>query len=145
MAVPAATIAAYVPWGNAQLVFQVGLDTEIEDPDTGNTILTETVDPSTGNVVPTKVELSYLAALSIQSPSWKAEPGADNTTYQCRGRLLSPPMLDPRITNGSQAIAVINGYRGRFELIVGLNMDMAAYRDIRQEIEGTFRVIGGAL
>lgn len=132
MSVSAATIASYAPWGNAQLVFQVG---------TAN----ETVDPSTGNVTARQIELSYLAALSIQAPTWKSESGIDTTTYQCRGRLLSPPKLDPRITNGSQAVAIINGYRGRFELIVGLNMDSPAYRDIRQEIEGTFRVIGGAL
>lgn len=101
------------------------------------------VDSATGNTVTGKEVVSYLATLSIQSPTWKTEPGSDNTTYACRGRLLSPSRLDPRITNGSQAEAIINGYRGRFELVFSLNMDQMAYRDIRQEIEGTFRVIGG--
>jgi hypothetical protein len=38
---------------------------------------------------------------------------------------------------------VINGYRGRFELIFDLAMDSAHRRDLRQSIEGTFRVVGG--
>jgi len=56
---------------------------------------------------------------------------------------LSPARLDLRITNGSQAEAIINGYHGRFELVFDLAMDNAVYRDIRQSIQGTFRVIGG--
>jgi hypothetical protein len=51
--------------------------------------------------------------------------------------------LDPRITNGSQAVATINGLVGRFELVFDLNMDQAAQIDIRQMVQGTFRVTGG--
>jgi hypothetical protein len=69
----------------------------------------------------------------------------DNSTYACTGRLLSPARLDPRITNGSQAEATINGYHGRFELVFDLAMDNAVYRDIRQSLQGTFRVIGGPI
>jgi len=130
MAVPAATIASYAPWGNAELAFEVG-DT------------TFTVDPTTGNAVQKRSVVEYLAALSLQAPAWTPQSGVDNTFYTCKGRLLSPARLDPRITNGSQAEAVINGYRGRFELVFELNMDRAAYIDIRQSIQGTFRVIGG--
>lgn len=130
MAISATTIASYAPWGNAQLAFEVGTGFATTDPATGNaTQATETVE--------------YLAALTLQAPNWKPEAGVDNTTYSCRGRLLSPATLDSRITNGAQADAVINGYRGRFELVFDLGMDAAHYRDLRQSIEGTFRVIGG--
>ncbi|NBT76594.1 MAG: hypothetical protein EBT15_11660, partial [Betaproteobacteria bacterium] len=121
---------AYAPWGNAQLAFELG---------TGFA----STDPATGNAVQTTETVEYLAAITLQPPNWKPEAGADNTTYSCRGRLLSPATLDPRITNGSQAEAVINGYRGRFELVFNLAMPAAQRRDLRQPIEGTFRVIGG--
>lgn len=130
MAISATTLAAYAPWGNAQLAFEVG---------TG----LATTDPATGNATQSTEIVEYLAALTLQAPSWKAEAGADNTTYSCRGRLLSPAILDPRITNGSQADAVINGYRGRFELVFDLAMDAFHRSDLRQSIEGTFRVVGG--
>jgi hypothetical protein len=130
MTIPAAVIASYAPWGNAQLAFEVG----------GTTIST---DATTGNRVQSTELVEYLAALTIQAPAWNGQPGVDNSTYACTGRLLSPALLDPRITNGSQAEATINGYRGRFELVFELAMDNAAYRDIRQSIQGTFRVIGG--
>lgn len=130
MAISAATIANYSPWGNAQLAFEVG----------GNQT---SVDPSTGNTVQTSETVEYLAALNLEAPSWTGQPGADNSSYSCSGRLLSPARLDTRITNGSQADAIINGYYGRFELVFELNMDREAYQDIRQSIQGTFRVIGG--
>jgi hypothetical protein len=130
MAVPATTIASYAPWGNAQLAFEVG----------GTTF---TADPKTGNAVQKREVVEYLAALTLQAPAWTPQSGSDNTLYTCRGRLLSPARLDPRITNGSQAEATINGYRGRFELTFDLDMDAFAYVDIRQSIQGTFRVIGG--
>jgi len=130
MAISATTIANYAPWGNAQLAFEVG----------GSTL---SVDSDTGNTVQTSETVEYLAAINLQAPSWTGQPGADNSSYSCSGRLLSPARLDPRITNGSQANAVINGYYGRFELVFELNMDREAYRDIRQSIQGTFRVIGG--
>jgi len=132
MAISASTIANYAPWGNAQLAFEVGGRTLITDPDTGNTVQT----PET---------IEYLAALDLETPSWEGQPGSDNSTYRCTGRLLSPDQLDPRITNGSQAEAIINGYHGRFELVFDLAMDRAAYRDIRQSIQGTFRVVGGSI
>jgi len=130
MAISATTIANYAPWGNAQLAFEVG----------GSTL---SVDSDTGNTVQSSETVEYLAAINLQAPSWTGQPGADNSSYSCSGRLLSPARLDPRITNGSQANAVINGYYGRFELVFELNMDREAYRDIRQSIQGTFRVIGG--
>lgn len=130
MAISATTIAAYAPWGNAQLAFEVG---------TGFA----TTDPATGNAIQSTEIVEYLAALTLQAPAWTAESGIDNTTYSCRGRLLSPAILDPRITNGTQAEAVINGYHGRFELVFDLAMDSYHRADLRQSIEGTFRVIGG--
>ncbi len=130
MAISATTLAAYAPWGNAQLAFEVG---------TG----LATTDPATGNATQSTEIVEYLAALILQATPWTAESGTDNTTYSCRGRLLSPAILDPRITNGSQAEAVINGYRGRFELVFDLAMDSYHRQDLRQSIEGTFRVVGG--
>ena len=130
MAIPASTVSAYAPWGNAQLAFEVGTGYAVTDAATGNAIQATEV-------------IEYLAALSLQAPNWKPESGVDATSYACRGRLLSPATLDPRITNGSQAEAVINGYRGRFELVFDLAMDAAHRRDLRPSLEGTFRVIGG--
>lgn len=130
MAIAASTVASYAPWGNAELAFEVG---------TGFA----TVDPATGNAIQATETLEYLAALTLQAPAYKSESGVDSTTYACRGRLLSPSTLDPRITNGSQANCVINGYRGRFELTFDLAMNRGAFRDLRQSIEGTFRVVGG--
>ena len=130
MAISTSTIASYAPWGNAQLTFEVA---------TGLT----TTDPTTGNATQSTEIVEYLAAISLQPPRWTGTSGIDTTTYACEGRLLSPSVLDPRITNGSQAVATINGYRGRFELTYSLNMDQAAYRDIRQSLNGIFRVVGG--
>jgi len=130
MAVSPATIANYAPWGNAELAFEVG-GTQTS------------IDPATGNTMQTPEIVEYLAALNLESPSWDGQSGIDNSSYRCTGRLLSPASLDSRITNGSQADAVINGYQGRFELVFDLAMDRAAYTDIRQSIQGTFRVIGG--
>lgn len=130
MAIDAATISNYAPWGNAQLAFEVS---------TGF----ESYDPATGNATQATLVLEYLAALSLKAPAWNPESGVDTTTYACQGRLLSPTTLDPRITNGAQAECVLNGYRGRFELVFGLSMDKEAYRDLRQSIQGVFRVIGG--
>jgi len=130
MAIPASTVSAYAPWGNAQLAFEVGIGYAATDAATGNAVQATEV-------------IEYLAALSLQAPNWKPESGVDGTTYACRGRLLSPATLDPRITNGAQAEAVVNGYRGRFELVFDLAMDAAHRRDLRQSIEGTFRVVGG--
>lgn len=129
MAINAATIANYAPWGNAQLAFEVP---------TG----AQSYDPATGNATQATEVLEYLAALTLKAPAWKAETGADTTTYICKGRLLSPAVLDARITNGSQATGLINGYRGRFELTFDLAMDNAHYGALRQSIEGTFRLIG---
>lgn len=130
MAVSPVTIAKYAPWGNAQLAFEVGSCLLNTDSDTGNTVQTPEI-------------VEYLASLRLEAPSWTEKPGADNSSYRCSGRLLSPHRLDTRITNGSQAKAIINGYHGRFELVFDLEMDSFAYRDIRQSIQGTFRVIGG--
>lgn len=130
MAISAGLVAKYAPWGNAQLAFELG---------TGYA----TTDLATGNAVQTTEVVEYLAALSLQAPAWKGETGTDNTTYSCKGRLLSPSTFDPRITNGSQATCVINGYQGRFELVFDLTMPQVSQRDLRQNIEGIFRVVGG--
>lgn len=123
-------VAAYGPWGNARLTFTVS----------GSTI---TTDAATGNPIANLESLEYLATLKLAGPDWQKEPGVDTTLYRCNGRLLFPAVLDPRITNGSKAAAVINGLSGRFELVFDLAMDESAYPTIRQSISGTFRVLGG--
>jgi hypothetical protein len=40
-------------------------------------------------------------------------------------------------------VATINGVVGRLELLFDLQMDKAARPDLRQVIQGTFRVTGG--
>ena len=60
-------------------------------------------------------------------------------------RKKSPPVTASKKPRLSQAEATINGYHGRFELVFDLAMDSAVYRDIRQSIQGTFRVIGGPI
>lgn len=130
MPISSLTLANYAPMANAELAFEVSTGSVETDPTTGNPIQLTTV-------------LEYLAALTLTGPNWQGQAGVDATTYSCTGRLLTPAVLDPRITNGSQAEARINGYRGRFELVFDLSMNRGAYRDIRQSISGTFRVIGG--
>lgn len=133
MTISAETIAQYAPHGNAQLKFVLKMSAYQEDPTTGN-IVTD---------VKNQEVVEYLAAMNLQRPNWKGQSGVDDTTYSVSGRLLSPATLDPRITNGSQADATINGYNGRFELIFDLSMDKGHYTDLRQTVEGTFRVVGG--
>lgn len=130
MAITAETIAGYAPWGNAVLTFEVGSGAA-------------TVDAATGNPVQGRETVEYLAALDLQQPNWQEQEGVDMTTYSCAGRLLTPATLDPRITNGSRAKATINGYSGRFELVFNLTELQSGYADLRQSIQGTFRVIGG--
>lgn len=127
---PPLPVSDYAPWGNAQLAFTVG-DGALA------------VDPTTGNTIQGSLTLEYLAALTLMPPQWQGNPGVDPTVYSVKGRLLSPAVLDSRITNGSQAEATINGYRGRFELTFDLAMDQAHYNDLRQSLQGTFRVVGG--
>lgn len=130
MAIADSTIAAFAPWGNAVLAFELATGFAGVDPETGNTTQsTET--------------LEYLAYLNLEAPRWSAKPGADETTYACRGRLLSPNTLDSRITNGSQAAATVSGIRGRFELIFDLAQDVFHRPTLGQSLQGTFRVIGG--
>lgn len=124
-------IASYAPWGNAQLAFRV------------RDYSTTSIDPATGNPVQSEVTLEYLAALNVERPNWSGAPGSDQTAYTVNGRVLSPPTLDPRITNGSQAYAVINGAVGRLELTFDLAMDAFHKRDLRQTLQGTFRLVGG--
>lgn len=132
MPIPASTIRSYAPWGNAQLAFELGTGFATRDPATGNHRQTTEV-------------VEYLAALFLEAPSWEAKPGTDPTAYRCKGRLLTPTVLDPRITNGAQAEALINGAKGRFELVFDLAQDAFHQRDLRQAIQGTFRVIGGGV
>jgi hypothetical protein len=127
---PQVPTSNYGTWGNATLTFLVSGLATVDDPETGNP-------------VPLLERLTYQAALRIQRPNWTGQDGADMTTFQCSGRLLAPATLDPRITSGSQAEAVINGHQGRFELRVDISVNRAALTAIRQAIEGTFRVIGG--
>lgn len=131
MAIAAAIVADYAPWGNAELAFEVPADR------------LGTEDPDTGNFKQDLTTVEYLAAIELTAPSWKAESGVDSTVYSCKGRLLHPTQLDPRITNGSQAFATINGYQGRFELVFNLAMDAYHRATIRQSIVGNFRVVGG--
>lgn len=130
MAIDSATIAAYAPYGNAQLAFTVEDGALIEDP-------------ATGNQVPGTETLEYLAALELSRPNWQKAEGTDQTLYQCNGRLLEPPQLDPRITNGAKAQAIVNGYSGRLEFTFDLSMLPLGFPTVRQTIEGTLRVIGG--
>lgn len=123
-------VATYAPWGNAQLAFTVS----------GATV---TTDAATGNPIASTETLEYLATVTLSGPDWQKEPGVDTTLYRCTGRLLYPATLDARITNGSKATAVINGYTGRFELLFDLNPKAVAQPTIRQSITGTFRVLGG--
>lgn len=123
-------VATYAPWGNAELTFTVS----------GGSVA---VDPATGNPVASVETIEYLAAMKLSGPDWQKDPGADATLYRCSGRLLYPVVLDERITNGSKADAVINGYTGRFELVFDLDPKGEAQTTVRQTISGTFRVIGG--
>lgn len=129
MPISAQTISNYAPWGNAQLAFE--LPTAVT-----------TVDPATGNVIEEKEVVEYLAAISWDAPNWKAASGIDQTVYTCKGRVLSPPVLDSRIANGSQAQAIIDGCKGRFELVLHSHRGLTD-TDLRQTITGTFRVVGG--
>ena len=133
MSITAEQIAQYAPHGNAVLAFDLNMPAYSIDPESGNTVVSQK----------NQERVEYLAALNLQRPQWKGEPGVDNTTYLASGRLLTPVKFDERITNGTQADATINGYQGRFELIWDLTMDKGHYTDIRQSVEGTFRVIGG--
>ena len=133
MSITAEQIAQYAPHGNAVLAFDLNMPAYSIDPESGNTVVSQK----------NQERVEYLAALNLQRPQWKGEPGVDNTTYLASGRLLTPAKFDERITNGTQADATINGYRGRFELVWDLTMDKGYYTDIRQSVEGTFRVIGG--
>ena len=129
MAIDSATIATFAPWGNAQLAFVVsgeGLST----------------DPVTGDPVATITTLEYLAHVQIGRPDWQKAEGAGQTTYSCKGRLLAPQAFDNRITNGSQAVATVNGNVGRFELVFDLAMGQFEAPAIGQSFGGTFRVVG---
>ena len=129
--ISAADIADYAPHGNAVLSFSLP-KAWTNDPVTGNRV----------SSIKNREDLQYLAAINLQRPNWQGKEGVDNTTYMCSGRLLTPVLFDERITNGSQADATINGYRGRFELIWDLTADKEHRQDTRTLVEGTFRVIG---
>jgi len=130
MSIAPALISAFAPWGNTELIFKV--------PNT-----TLSVDQATGNYTYGEITIEYLAYLKIQQPNWKTSSGTDQTTYNVSGRLLSPSTLDPRIVNGSQALATHNGVKGRFELVIDLSMPAASSPDLKQPISGIFRVTGG--
>jgi len=130
MPIKNSTIEKFAPWGNSQLTFLVSTSGLTEDPETGN-------------ICPVEVEEDYLAYLNVQPPAWDSQRGIDTTVYQCQGRLLDPCYLNKGITNGSQARAIVNDMQGRFELTFSLSMFSKFYKDIRQEIHGTFRKVGG--
>lgn len=102
-----------------------------------------TVDPETGNQVADTEIIHYLATLQLNRGRWEMQVGVDDTVFPCTGRLLSPATLDPRIVGGSNAAAVINGRRGRFELEEDLGTPLGALPLLRQRISGSFRVTGG--
>lgn len=129
--IPPSVIAGFDPWGNALLTFSVGV------------VGATSVDPETGNVVPNTEELQYLAAVKLEGPSGASQIGAENQEYRVTGRLLHPAVFDSRISHGSQAVAAIEGVEGRFELNYDLSTDRGARQDVRQNIQGTFRVVGG--
>ena len=121
----------YRPWGNAVLVFTVG---------SGELSL----DPVTRNIIPVPTEIKYLAALNLQGPSsGGSTPGADLNEYRVTGMLLSPTAFDARIISGSQAKAMINGFRGKFELIFDINAKPQHTTEISAVVQGTFRTFGG--
>ena len=79
MTITAAEIAEYAPHGNAVLGFDLNMQAYYTDPATGNTVV------ETKN----QERVEYLAALTLQKPQWKGEPGVDNTVYLATGRLLT--------------------------------------------------------
>lgn len=121
----------YGQWANAELTFTV------------TDGLTGEENPRTGNPVVLTREITYQAALKVQRPRWEKEPGVDVNTFRCSGRLLTPAELDPRISSGSKAVAVINGRRGRFTLEEDISPLIPGRPVLRQPIEGSFEVIGG--
>ena len=121
--------SAYGNIANAALAFEVA----------GATL---TVEPETGNQVAATEVINYLATLRLNRSRWEKQVGVDESTFPCTGRLLSPATLDPRIVSGSKASAVINGRRGRFELQENLDAHLGGIPLLRQQINGTFRVIG---
>lgn len=129
MPIPAAIVTAFAPWGNAELSFEVSGGAITEDPETG--------DPVTAGQT-----LEYLANVTLSRPNWLKGKGADESLYECKGRLLHPKEFDRRITNGAIADAVISGYEGRVELRYELLMDQSVAPDIGRPFAGTFRVVG---
>lgn len=133
--IPPEIIAGFDPWGNTLLVFTVGR--VVDDA------RVTTTDPATGNVVPVLDELHYLASLQLQGPSGDRDLGASSQEFKATGRLLYPATLDSRITDGSYAVAQIEGVHGRFEYRATHQQDKYARPDIRQTLSGTFRISGG--
>jgi hypothetical protein len=129
--IPPNIIAGFDPWGNALLTFSVGV------------VGAHQVDPTTGNTVPSQETLQYLAAVRLTGPTGDRELGALQQEYKVSGRLLHPAVLDSRIADGDFAIAEIEGVKGRFELHYDLSQDKYARSDIRQSLQGVFRVVGG--
>ena len=130
MPIPPLPVSNYGTHGNAVLVFEVSGLATVDDP-------------VTGNPVPIPERLTYLAALKVQRPNWQGQPGVDMAVFNCSGRLLEPPTLDPRLVSGSQADATINGAKGTFDLLASISVNRAGLAATRQPIEGSFRVVGG--
>jgi len=131
MSIPSLPSSNYGTHANAVLTFVVSGFATVDDPETGNP-------------VPRPETLTYSAALRIAGPDWKGQPGIDMTDYNCSGRLLDPPTLDPRLTSGTQAEATINGYSGTFELRPDIGINRVALPAIRQAIQGKFTIVGGS-
>jgi len=131
MPLPSLPISNYGTHANAVLTFVVSGLATVDDPETGNP-------------VPLPETLTYTAALRIQRPDWKGQPGVDMTNYNCSGRLLEPPTLDPRLTSGSRAEATINGHSGTFELRPDIGINRVGLPAIRQAIQGKFTIVGGS-
>jgi hypothetical protein len=120
----------YRPWGNAVMVFTVGSGLAF--------------DPATRNVIQVPTELKYLAALNLQgASSGGSGSGASTNVYRVTGMLLTPTAFDTRIISGSQAEAVINGFRGKFDLEFDINAKPQYTAEISAVVQGTFRTFGG--
>jgi hypothetical protein len=102
-----------------------------------------TVDPKTGNTIPVETTKSYTAAVKLSPASTTPEAGADQTVYSVTGKLLSPTYFGNEVRNGALCRMTVNGIEGRLELSdIGIGTPSTYRRWLKQDIQGTFRVVG---